>query len=79
VAVGHGEVGQVSAAGFGHAQRVESQQTGQHVIDAASQAGLDQERTELAAVETEAGGLLGDLRSSDVHRRECSSSCSSTQ
>lgn len=39
------------------------------MVVAARQAGLDQEHTEFGAVEAKASGFLGDLRSSDVHRR----------
>ena len=66
VAVGEGEVGQVGAAGLGDAQRVEREQAGQHVVVAAGQSGLDEERAELVAVQPEPGGFLRDLRSANV-------------
>ena len=39
------------------------------MVVAAGQSGLDEERAEFGAVESEPGGLLGDLRSAHMDRR----------
>jgi hypothetical protein len=69
VSVGERQVGQLGAAGFRDPKRVEGEQAGECVVVAAEKASLDEERTELGPVESEPGGLLGDLRPADVDGR----------
>ena len=69
MAVSQGQVDEVGTARFRYAQGVECEQTGQHVVVATGQPGLDKKRAELSPVETEPGRLLRDLRTSNVHRR----------
>src|SRR6056297_1846926 len=57
VAVGECEVLQVSTAGFGDPQGVESEQAGQQGVVAARQASLDKEGAEFVAVQPEASRL----------------------
>ena len=47
-------------------QAVEGQQRGQGMVACRAQAGLDQERAQLVAVEAEGAGLVVDLRTADV-------------
>lgn len=55
MSVREGKVGQVGTARLRHTQRVEGKQAGQHVIVATGQPRLDQERSELGAIEPGAG------------------------
>ena len=68
VSVCQRQVGQLGAARLRNAWGVQREQAGQGVAVAARQAGLDQERAELGAVESEPGGLLGHLRTSHMNR-----------
>jgi hypothetical protein len=69
VSVGERQVGQLCAASFRDPKRVEGEQAGECVVVAAGHASLDEERTELGPVESEPGGLLGDLRPADMDGR----------
>ena len=66
VTVGQREVGQVRVAGLGDAQGVEREQAGEYMVVAARQSRLDEERSELGAVEAQASGFLRHLRPANV-------------
>ena len=55
--------------GLGDAQAVQCQQRGQGVVPRRAEAGLDEEGTELVAVQAKSAGLVVDLRSAHVESR----------
>ncbi len=63
------EVLDVGAEVLGDPQAVERQQRGQGVVSRGAEAGLDEEGTELIAVEAEGTGLVVDLGPAHVESR----------
>ena len=66
VTVSQGEVGQVGVAGLGDTQGVEREQASERMVVAARQPRLDEEGSELRAVETQPRGFLRHLRPANV-------------
>ncbi len=62
------ELFDISVEGFGDAEPVQRQQASQAMIPAAGEAGLDEEHTELVAIQTDRRGLVVDAGTSHMDR-----------
>lgn len=71
----HCHVFDVGSESFRDTQPVEGEQTGEGVVAAAGETGLDQDHSKFVAIETDRVRFVGHFRPSHMHRRRIGNQC----